>query len=276
MKIAVLSDVHGNVPALEAVLEDLEAWQPDDVIVNGDLINRGPYSLAVLRLLEQRVPGCRFLKGNHESYVLRIAEMLADPESPGHDLDRFARWTADQMGEALERIARWADHLDLTDLPGGASFHVTHGSRLGNRDGIHPETDESRLAEKIGDPRDLFIGSHTHRPLLRRFQGNLVVNTGSVGQPLDGDPRASYGRFCLHGGQWTAEIARVSFDRDRARRDFHDSGFLEAGGPLATLIHKEVCEARMHVAPWRRRYLDAVKRGELSLGESVARYLREA
>ena len=69
MKIAVISDVHGNVPALEAVIEDLHAWQPDQVVVNGDLVSRGPYSHSVLALMQAEFPDCVFLKG--ERYEIK-------------------------------------------------------------------------------------------------------------------------------------------------------------------------------------------------------------
>lgn len=274
MKLAVLSDIHGNVPALAAVLDDIERWGADHLIVNGDLVSRGPHSLECLRLLQARAPGSHFLTGNHETYVLRCADQPADPESPTHDIDRFADWALRQLGAAVDDIRAWDDHLDLTDLEGAATAHVTHGSRLGNRDGISARTRDDDLPAKLGEPRALFIGSHTHRPLLRRFNGTLVVNTGSVGQPMDGDPRAAYGRFTLIGGRWEAEIARVAYDKARAERDFIDSGFLAEAGPMARLIYLELRQSRAHVGPWRNQYLEAVKARALSVTASVDAYLR--
>lgn len=275
MKIAVLSDVHGNVPALEAVLEDIDRWSPDEVIVNGDLINRGPYSLECLCLIQERLPACRFLKGNHESWVLACVDKPQRLEDCPDDLQRMGYWTFAQLGqEKVEEIQHWADHLDLTGLEGGASFHVTHGSRLGYSDGIHPETSDDELEAKLGDPRDLFIASHTHKPMVRRFNGALVINTGSVGQPFDRDPRSAYGRFTFRNGEWHAEIARVAYDKERAERDFTESGFLDGAGSLARLIQLEHRHCRTHVAPWRRRYLQAVKASEMTLADSVDAYLR--
>ncbi|MGA7801151.1 MAG: metallophosphoesterase family protein [Gammaproteobacteria bacterium] len=273
MKIAVLSDVHGNVPALEAVLDDIHIWEPDQVIVNGDLVSRGPYSLQCLRLVQARLPGCRLLKGNHESFVLSCADQPRDPAGPTFDLDRFAQWTAQQLGAAVEEIRAWDDSVDLDD-PDGGSAHVTHGSRLGNREGIYPQIDDELLAARLGEPRDLFVGSHTHMPLLRRFNGTLVANTGSVGQPLDGDPRAAYGRFAFRGGRWHAEIARIPYDKARAERDFAQSGFLEQGGPLARLIHLELQQSRMLVGTWMRRYLQPVRAGEITVAAAVDAYLQ--
>lgn len=273
MRLAVFSDIHGNVPALTAVLDDIDAWGADLVVMNGDLVSRGPYSLSCLRQLQARCPDAHLLTGNHEAYVLRCADEPADPDSPTLEIDRFAEWALAQLGEAVDEIRSWGDHLDLTDLPGDASLHITHGSRLGNRDGISDRTAEEDLPAKLGEPRDLFVGSHTHRPLQRLFEDRLVVNTGSVGQPMDGDPRAAYGRFELRNGGWRVEIRRVDYDKPQAERDFTESGFLAEAGPMAQLIFRELCDARPHVGPWRNRFLEAVKSRELTVKEAVYRYL---
>lgn len=275
MKLAILSDIHGNLPALSAVLDDIERWQPDQVIVNGDLVSRGPYSLECLRLLQSRFAQAHYLTGNHETYVLRCADEPADPDSPTRDIDRFADWALRQLGAAVDELRAWNDHLDLTDLDQGASVHITHGSRLGNRDGISARTADDDLPAKLGTPRDLFVGSHTHKPLLRHFNGTLVVNTGSVGQPMDDDARASYGRFMLHEGRWQAEIARVAYDKAQAERDFVKSGFLSEAGPMARLIYRELCESRSHVGLWHKRYLDAIKSRRITVADAVEEYLAE-
>ena len=276
MKIAVLSDIHGNVPALQAVLDDISRWQPDEVIVNGDVVNRGPYSLAVVQMLNESLPNARYLAGNHEGFTLFAAENPLDPDDPLYDLRRFAQWTAEQLGDdVLDRIRTWDDHIDLTNLEGGSSFHVTHGSRLGNRDGISEKTPDEALPEKLGEPRELFVGSHTHKAMIRHFNGNLVVNTGSVGQPLDGIPHASYGRFTFHGGKWQAQIARVAYDKEQAQRDFIESGFLEHGGPVAYLISLEHHENRMYVGPMMAGYHKAIHEREITVAEAVQTYLQQ-
>ncbi len=271
MKLAVLSDVHGNRPALEAVLEDIEGWQPDRVIVNGDFINRGPDSLRCMELVERYRHDWHFLKGNHEEFVLRTA-VKSERGGPSYELRRFAHWTVRQLGGRLDRVEQWANSLDLTGLDGG-SVHVTHGSRLGSRDGIRPETTDEALADKLGDPRDLFIASHTHKPLLRRFNGTLVVNTGSVGSPFDRDSRPAYGRFTFSGGRWQAEIVRLDYDRAQAERAYERSGFLDGGGPLARLMLTELRQSRGHMGPWMRRYEQAVRDGAITLERAVTEYL---
>ena len=272
MKIAVLSDIHGNAPALEAVLEDVASWGADEMIVNGDLINRGPSSLAVIELLQREWPAARLLRGNHENWVLHTARTGPRPASTTFEIDRMAHWTVAQLGTVLGRIDGWADHLDLSDLEGG-SLHITHGSRLGDRNGISPECEGEALAQRLGDPRDLFVSSHTHRAFTRRIDGRLLINTGSVGQPFDGDVRAGYARLWFLQGRWHGTITRVSYDRREAVADFQQSGFIEQGGVLTRLILREFVEARMHIGPWRKSWLEAVKAGAVGVAESVDHYL---
>lgn len=274
MKLAILSDIHGNLPALEAVLEDLVQWRPDEVVMNGDLVNRGPYSRAALLQLKAALPNCRMLKGNHETFVLGNSARPLDEDDPMADLHRFTRWSAEQLGtELLDEIAGWETSWDRDGLDGRASFHITHGSRLGNRDGIGPHTPDEALAVKLGSPRDLFVASHTHVAMQRRFNGTVVVNTGSVGQPLDGDPRAAYGRFTLDDDGWKPELVRVAYDKQRARDDFVKSGFLEIGGPFAGLIYREHEENARYIGPFMHRYKQAIEAREISLRAAVEVYL---
>ncbi|MBD3670693.1 MAG: metallophosphoesterase family protein [Gammaproteobacteria bacterium] len=274
MKIAVLSDIHGNVPALEAVLDDIERWQADQVVVNGDLINRGPCSAEVSRMIREKLPEARCILGNHESFTMFCAQNPVSAEHEKYELRRLPQWTASQLGEELKQFENWLDHIDETSLAGGASLHITHGSRLGNRDAISPNTQDDDLPAKLGEPRDLFVASHTHRPMIKPFKGSLVVNIGSVGQPLDGDERAAYGRFILDGGRWQAEIRRVAYDKEQAIRDFYESGFLHHAGSLGLLIYSEHRLNQMHMGPMMKHYLPAIDAGDITVPEAVAHYLK--
>jgi predicted phosphodiesterase len=272
MKLAVLSDIHGNLPALEVVLDDLLSWRPDQVIINGDVINRGPDSLGCLELIEQQIPDSLILKGNHEEFVLECAQKPFIPGNQQHELRRFAHWTIEQLGPRLQHVLDWHEDLDLED-PDGGELHVTHGTRLGKRDGIGHRTPAEKLPAKLGDPKQLFITAHTHLPLVLDYQGTLVVNTGSVGSPFDRDPRAAYGRLAFHAGRWNAEIVRLDYDRARTERDYKESGFLDGGGPLTRLMLTELRQSRGHMAPWMRRYQQAVLDGEITVEKAVREYL---
>jgi hypothetical protein len=86
--------------------------------------------------------------------------------------------------------------------------------------------------------------------------------------------RGSYGRFTWHAGRWHTELVRFAYDRERAARAFETSGFLEEGGPLARIVYLEWQRATLLIGGWRERWQTAVLNGELSLEDSVTRYLR--
>lgn len=275
MKIAVISDIHGNVPALIATIEDINRWKPDKVIVNGDTVSRGPYSKIALETLKSELPDCTMLQGNHEAFVLFCAENILEPEHERYDFQCFSQWTALQLGKNwLVEIQQWNDHVDFSDLEGGSSFHVTHGSRKGNRDGISLNTREEDLPEKLGEARDLFVVSHTHKAMTRQFNEQIIVNTGSIGQPLDEDARSSYGQFTFTQGKWKTKIARVAYDKVQADKDFYESGFLDAGGPVAQLILLEHRHNTTYVGPFMRQYLTQINDKKISLKQAVTDYLK--
>src|SRR5215212_6898324 len=105
-KLAVLSDIHGNFAALQAVADHIDRWQPDAVVVAGDIVNRGPRSRDCLRFILAQVAesGWQIIRGNHEEYVLRVAR------EPGRGLGmdgavrKNVAWTAQQLGDELAAI----------------------------------------------------------------------------------------------------------------------------------------------------------------------------
>ncbi len=273
MKLAVLSDIHGNLPALEVVLEDISRWGPDMVVLNGDLINRGPRSRACMQAIRQYQQQIHILKGNHEEFVLRCAAREFQPGVQEHEMRRFAHWTADQLDGLIDEVASWGDELELTDLDGG-DLCITHGTRLGKRDSIHANDDPEELAAKLGEPRTLFITAHTHQPLQLQYVDRQVVNIGSVGAPFDRDPRASYGRFNFIGGRWEAQIVRLEYDMEQTERDYRQSGFLDDGGPFARIMLTELRQSRGLMGPWMRRYHQAVLDGEITVERAVEEYMQ--
>ncbi len=275
MKVAVFSDVQGNIAALETVVEDIDRWQPDLVIMNGDLINRGPRNPECLALFSNRIQGDGWLpiRGNHEDFLLYCLD------NPPHDpidaqMRRFADWTIQQLGDSLQPLRNWPDHLIFSAPASDAWVHVTHGTLAGNRDGISTQVSDAQLRGKLPDAVDLFITAHTHKVHQRTREGLHILNIGSVGSPFDGDVRAAYARIRFTGDQWRLEIRRLDYDRKRAAADFIDSGFLDNAGPLARIIVREWELARSLFAHWNREYRQAVLAGEISLEYSVDCFLQ--
>jgi putative phosphoesterase len=274
MKLAVLADIHANFPALQTVTEHIEAWQPDLVIVAGDVVNRGPCPLECLRFVQnkQQTQGWLTVRGNHEDYVIRYAQ----PDCPTglkFDIYRNAYWTYQQLDGDVSALKAMPFQQSYC-APDGREICVTHASIRGNRDGIYPEICDKELRQKIQPQAGLFCVGHTHRPLVRRIDGTLVVNVGAAGLPFDGDIRASYGQMIWQQGKWQAEIIRLDYDRPQTERDFFESGFMADAGALAPLIMDEFHTAQSRLYQWTEKYQAQVLAGEITLEESVREFLR--
>jgi phosphoesterase, MJ0936 family len=270
MKIAVLADIHGNLPALAAVAADIAAWNPDAVVVGGDIVNRGPSSAACLRFVQERCAdsGWRLIRGNHEDYVISVVHDPTDRPGIEGAIRRNVRWTADQLGAAAAELERLPEIISLHD-PAGGEVRIVHASMRHNRDNVLATTPDDELREQIAPPCPLIVVGHTHRPLIRRIDSTLVVNVGSVGLPFDGDTRACYGRMEWRDGIWHAEIVRLPYDRERAEYDFIATGYLDTSGPVARLVYDEFRTGWPRIYTWVSRYREAVLAGELSVDESI-------
>lgn len=275
MKVAVFSDVQGNLPAMEVAVEHILDWAPDLVVMAGDLVNRGPSSRACLDLFDplRRERGWLPVQGNHEAWVLRCGR-----ERPVDTIDANMRRFADQaflqIADVEDALLGWPDHLSFYAHSDDDWVHVTHGSMAGNRDGISASVPDEDLHERLPKDVALFVSAHTHKPLERTLGDMQILNVGSVGSPFDGDVRASYGQMELRDGRWHTRILRLPYDRALTERDFAESGFIEQGGPLAWIILEEWRRARLFMPEWHRCYRRAVRNEEITLERSVTEFLR--
>lgn len=278
MKIALLSDIHGNLPALEVVLAHIDAWRPDVVIVNGDVVNRGPRPRACWEHIAERVreQGWLVTFGNHEEYTaawLGPPRRLAPVEE---ELFRVSRWTCEQLGPAAVRsLTDWPADVVLT-APDGSRLAATHASRLSNTDGLLPWMSDEVVRERIAPESAVFAVAHTHHFFTRTVDETLVVNSGSVGCPFDGDTRTGYAQVAWRPSGWRAELVRLPYDREQTRRDFETSGFMQEAGAAGRLMFREWEEARSHIPHWSRQYRARVLAGDLDVHASVQAYLGQA
>ncbi|MCS6770474.1 MAG: metallophosphatase family protein [Kiritimatiellae bacterium] len=271
MRLAVLSDIHGNFIALRAVLDAIDRDNPDRVIIAGDVINRGPRSRECLACVLDRIERDCWLciKGNHEDYVLMAAAQdpaMMQPWQRAALAHTF--WTADRVRDLLPTVAALPDQISLWG-PDGSEVRFVHASMRGNREGLYHHMDEAALIERTSPPADVLVAGHTHIPFSRRVDGRLIVNAGAAGLPFDGDFRPSYAILEWTPRGWTTHIRRITYDRAAAERDMVDSGFLDGGGPMARLILEELRSARPLLARWQRDFEPRVCAGLMTVEDSV-------
>lgn len=280
MKLAVLADIHGNLVALQTVADHIECWQPDVVVVAGDIVNRGPRPLECMQFIQdkQRTQDWLVVRGNHEDYVISYARPDVEYGELEFEIYRGAYWTYRQLYGNVSALEAMPFQVDLT-APNGDAARVVHASMHNNRDGIFPKTTDEQLRQKIQRPGQppppLFCVGHTHWPLLRDIDDTLVINVGAVGLPFDGDPRACYGQLTWHRGRWQAELIRLDYDRRAAERDFFSTGFLEEGGALSPLILNEFRTSQSRLYQWAMEYEARVLANELTLADSARKFLAE-
>lgn len=275
MKIAVLSDIHGNYPALETVIDHIERWQPDRVYVAGDIVNRGPRSLDCLRLLlDQQNQGWHFIRGNHEDYVTNQDKSERDTDPVRQELDQFVVFTYQQVKSELAVLQSLPEIYSESSIRFG-EVRMMHASMWHNRDGIYPETSDRDLIRKISPPPSVFITGHTHRSLIRSVGETLVVNVGSVGLPFDGDHRTGYAQIQWQDGNWRAKIIRLTYDIAQAEQDFYAYGYLAGAGPLARLVLLELETALSQLYQWFNQYLQPIQQGKLTIQEATELFLKQ-
>ncbi len=281
MKIAVIADPHANFVALQSVCDHISRWQPDHVIVAGDLVNRGPRPSECLDYVldRQQNAGWRLVRGNHEDYVIDQAVQQAGSIGPTSEVHRPSYWTYQQLGYDISALQAMPFQQSIFD-PSGSELRFIHASMASNRDGIYPESRDREIKSKLKlgaltSSRALVVVcvGHTHRPFVRESNGLLLVNAGSSGLPFDGDHRPSYAQISPENGSWKARIVRVEYDLQQAEKDFYTTGYLDGGGPLVQLVQIELKTASSQLYYWAARYQELALAGQISVAESVYRYL---
>jgi putative phosphoesterase len=215
-RIAVLSDVHGNRLALEAVRESVRLSAADIVAVAGDLAFNGPDPAGSVDLLrEMEAAGAIVIAGNTDVAVADFDWAAAFPWFPDGPPDHFrvaAEWAHDQLGpERLDWLRRLpAERRIRVDDTLLLVCHASPGSQTA---GLDADLDATATLERISrtDARVICCG-HTHVPEIREMGWRVVVNDGSAGYAFDGDPRASWAMIDVVGTDVFPEIKRVEYD----------------------------------------------------------------
>jgi len=247
MRLVLLSDVHANLPALEAVLSDIERRVPGAPVYHlGDLVGYAPWPNEVVETL--RAAGIPGVSGNYDSTTATAYKHCGcryeDPRQEAQSHLSYA-WTLAHTSEASRAwLGRLPFRLDLRPLGGhvaGPTVRLVHGNPTLNTFYWTEDRGDDfnlKMARQAGATTgDVIAFGHTHRPWHRVVDGIVFVNTGSVGRPKDGDWRAGYVILEIGADTVDVEFVRVAYDLDRAVRAIRDSDlpddfadFLKTGG----------------------------------------------
>jgi predicted phosphodiesterase len=247
MRYALLSDIHANLPALRAVLADIDHRGYTDAIYHlGDLTGYAPWPNEVVALLRERgIPG---IAGNYDSTVAtNYKHCGCRADSPREEeLSHLSyEWTRSRVTPETKRyLASLPFRIDIRPDGGhlsGPTITLVHGSQTLNTVYVtedRPDSFLEKMARDVGARGgDVVCFGHTHKPWQRAVDGIHFINTGSVGRPKDGDPRAGYVILSVEASQARVEFVRVQYDVDEAVRAIRESDLpvefaevLKAGG----------------------------------------------
>ena len=226
MRIAIFSDIHGNITALEAVLAHIEAGTAvDEYWILGDIVALGPAPIAVLERLTA-LPNIRFVRGNTDRYVYTgdrppptFAEAQANPRKLQVLVEVAGTFTWTQGAVSQAGWFTWLSELPFeirVDLPDGTrvlAVHVAPGKEDGL--GLQAGLSDEALGQLVAEcEADLIFGGHHHRPLDIHLQDQHLVNVGSVSNPVPPDLRASYVILTADASGYQVEHYRVDYDRE--------------------------------------------------------------
>lgn len=215
MKLAIVSDIHGNFAALDAVARELDrVLGLQRVLVGGDICFGGLEPAACIEFLREH--GWSAVLGNTDRYLAAAAA------AESMSVDDPLRWVLDQLD---------TDHvLYLSDLPfdlrmvpeEGHDLYLVHATPWDIEQPVQPEAPDDVVARIFDEARaDLVVYGHVHKQYRRNLGARVLVNPGSVGFPFDGDPRPAYGVFTWD-GRWHIELRRVEggYDPERVARRY--------------------------------------------------------
>lgn len=224
MKIALLSDVHGNAVALEAVVQDIWKRQVDKILVLGDICFRGPEPKESLRIVQSL--DAEVIKGNADEWVVRGIHHGEVPEQAFDIMNQEREWTLSKLNneeinylkELPETMSFSAGNLNIF------AFHATPNSLF---EVIPPDAPDNTFSEKMFSTTDadIYFYGHIHKAYIRYVNGKTVVNLGSVGMPFDGVKKASYALLEIEDNNFQTSIIKVPYDVDKVIQQVQNSDY---------------------------------------------------
>jgi predicted phosphodiesterase len=223
-RVALISDLHANEVALQAVLRAIRRTGVDQIICLGDVATLGPAPNGVLEILSAL--GCPCIMGNHDEFLLDPT--LVDGYRKAPRVTASIAWTRDRLSRAELDFIRGFERGSTLSLGGGATMQLFHGSPRSNTENLLASTSAQAVDEMLdGAAAILMAGGHTHVQMLRQHHGNLLVNPGSVGLPFrdyvgGGTPtilsHAEFAQIDAVRGHIEVRLRRIALDKTELRQ----------------------------------------------------------
>jgi predicted phosphodiesterase len=229
VRVAILSDIHGNAVALEACLADLTAaGGADRIVAAGDLCMDGPRPRRVLRRLKEA--GANVVRGNTDRMIA-----LGDPALHDDETRDSIMW---QRGALGQDWVAWLGAAPLTVAIGNDpdGLLITHATPARDDEHVWPDASDEQLEAMVAGVTQRTIAfGHLHVPYVRTWRDRTFVNVASAGLPKDGDPRAHYAILTQQSGGWAVRSRRVAFDVDKVEKQIRKSGMPHDDERIAVL-----------------------------------------
>lgn len=246
MRIAAVVDIHGNLPALEAVLADIESVGVDHIVCCGDMVLGAPDDRACYyRIMELGVP---VIRGNAERYVAEFGTSAADP-----------RWTTEQFGPLQYSVSQFSDaervelgNLPTTHrLPDAPDVLFYHANPQNDMDILRSWTPAAEIDKNFsGIEAAVFVGGHTHTQYVHNWQGRAIVICGSVGLTNDYAAGAQYVLLEKDSGPWKVNHRDVSYDIGETLKRFEETKYLDIAGPIGRLVLRGAATRTNQLSPF--------------------------
>ena len=223
--VAVITDVHANLPALQAALTRIDELGIERVYCGGDLVGYAPHPNEVCALIQERdVPT---IYGNYDYAIARDLEDCGCAYVTREDRElgqRSVEWTLLHTDQSSKNFMR-ALPFDLRFAVGETSVHLVHGSPRKVNEYLF-EDKPARLYERLAaaETDRVLVFGHTHKPWVHEYGGVVFVNCGSVGKPKDGDPRGAFAVLTPSAAGVDVTIERVPYDAAAVARELRDAG----------------------------------------------------
>jgi putative phosphoesterase len=223
--VAVITDIHANLPALEAALDRIDELGIERIYCGGDLVGYGPHpNEVVARIAEREIPA---IYGNYDYAIARDLDDCGCAYITPHDRElgqRSVIWTLAHTDAGSKAFMRELP-FDLRFRVGAADVHLVHGSPRKVNEYLFEDKPASlyeRLAAAETGP--VLVFGHTHKPWVHSYGGVRFVNCGSVGKPKDGDPRGAFAILTATGAGVDVTIERIEYDAAAVAREVAASG----------------------------------------------------